>query len=198
MRVLDFISPSLFALQFLGRARGRFMVNPMAHSREYPSNDSQADRLSECLSIAGPNVVEEIVLHQELPVRIDECEAALIASEQYVGFVERIIGSRFVEADGIGSDNEPDRDDDKLFLCKLNRNTKELRAALLEGSPLERCRIALEAEGHPVKDASGALIFVQPAQYRIAMRALVSVELKPDNLIFARSVEHLVEETMLP
>jgi len=133
------------------------------------------------------------VLHHEPPSRIDADEAVCIAAEQHAGFIERTVGCCLVQEETVESDEK-----DELFLCKLNRNTKELRESLLHGLPLQRCRAALESEGHSVKLFSGALIFVQPAHYRLALRALVDVELQPDHLILARSVEHLVQEAMLP
>lgn len=146
-----------------------------------------------------PKVLTETVsfpvVHLDPPARISEQEASQIVSEQHAGFVERNLGCSFGSAT---SDAEDTEIQDAVFLSKLNRNPKELRRAFLEGLPLKECRATLEAEGYPVKHISGALCFVHPEQYRLTLHFLSSIELKPDHLVFAQSLEHLVQETMLP
>merc|ERR1711971_1066191 len=43
---------------------------------------------------------------------------------------------------------------------------------------------------------SGALFFVHPHQFREATQCTLERQLLPDNVVFAASLEHLVEETM--
>ena len=68
--------------------------------------------------------------------------------------------------------------------------------ALLTGASLQRCRQQLEAAGYEVRTAQGAFIFVHPYQMADVQRALGTVELKASNIIFARSLENLIAETL--
>merc|ERR1712118_459846 len=60
------------------------------------------------------------------------------------------------------------------------------------------CRDALESDGFTWKDRSGALIFVHPPQHRAVMWKLVDmkIELKPSHIMFAQSLERLVDEAL--
>lgn len=83
-----------------------------------------------------------------------------------------------------------------IFLGKLNRIPRRLLEAFCTGRSLRSCREALEAAGHRWKLSSGAMVFVHPWQYRLAERALQGHELHPDNIVFAQSIEYLVEECL--
>jgi len=130
------------------------------------------------------------VLHDEPAAQISEVEASDVVSAQEAGLAER----GFCLQEEMQMDE--DDDTDKLFLCKLNRNPRSLRTALCEGRILQKCRSALETAGHDWKMITGALVFVQPHQYRAAMKALVNKDLQPDIIVFAESFEPLLEETM--
>ena len=57
----------------------------------------------------------------------------------------------------------------------------------------ERC-----TRRHNWKLISGTTVFVQPWQYRSAMRALNGRELKPYHVVVAKSLEYLLEESLAP
>lgn len=137
--------------------------------------------------------VLDVVEHQEPAAKIDAAEAMEIVAVLNGSFVLRAVAS--VVSHDSDVDSQPD---EEMFLCKLNRMTKELRQALCSGVPLRQCRAALDAEGHNWQLPSGALVFVQPWQYRSAIRALVSqdMDLRADHIILSSSVEHLIEETL--
>ena len=80
--------------------------------------------------------------------------------------------------------------------AEVNRNNREIVEALLTGSSLQRCRQQLKAAGYEVRTAEGAFIFVHPYQMDDVQRTLVTIPLKASNIIFARSLENLIAETL--
>jgi hypothetical protein len=133
--------------------------------------------------------VFESVPHMEPAAHIDEHEAREFVAQQEACFVERNLQH---DEHGL-CDVDPD---DALFVCKLNRNPKVLRKALCGGRALQSCRAALEEAGYNWKLDSGTLVFVHPWQYLAAIHSLRNWHTQPDNIVFAKSVEHLVDETI--
>jgi len=136
--------------------------------------------------------IDEAIHHIDSPTTIDAQEAAQFATEQHAGFIERNLGTIVDEL----TDYTDDGLEEELLLCKINRNSKQLRSELREGRSLQQCRDALDAHGVPWKHFSGALIFVHPPQYRMAMIGLKHTELHADHIVFVKSLEYLVEEAM--
>ncbi|CAE7772559.1 unnamed protein product [Symbiodinium sp. CCMP2592] len=85
---------------------------------------------------------------------------------------------------------------EKIYLGKLNRIPGQLLRELASGPALQPCRRALEAEGLPWKLSSGAFMFVSPFQHVDAMTTLADEQLHPDNIIFAESLEYLIDEVL--
>merc|ERR1712032_696121 len=66
----------------------------------------------------------------------------------------------------------------------------------MTGPSLRPCRDGLTSEGCPWELPSGALMFVLPWQYRKVVIELEDMELFPDHVVFAASLEYLVEEAL--
>lgn len=146
-----------------------------------------------CTSIpTSENVVNDFIEHPDPPTEIDEHEAAQFANVQHAGFIERSLNTKPDMLAGYSDDGT----EDALILCKLNRNTKQVRSELSSGSSLNQCRQALEAQGFLWKHFSGAFVFVHPSQYHMAMNALKHIDLKADHIVFTESLEYLVEEAL--
>jgi len=132
----------------------------------------------------------DMVEHIDSPAQIVPEEAAQIVAQQEAGFVERLVGTA-----AMADDNEDDEQFvEPIYCAKLNRIPASLRRALSESVPLSQCRKALDAAGHPWMTVEGAFVFVHPHQYRQVISTTNG--LRPDNVIFAASLEHLVEETL--
>mmetsp|Transcript_61397 Transcript_61397/g.155078 ORF Transcript_61397/g.155078 Transcript_61397/m.155078 type:complete len:732 (+) Transcript_61397:41-2236(+) len=85
---------------------------------------------------------------------------------------------------------------DVVFLGKLNRMPKQVREMLSQGASLRPLREALATEGLSWKLVCGTMVFVHPWQYQMVMEALNGRQLHPDHVVFAQSVEYLVEEVL--
>jgi len=140
----------------------------------------------------APTAIDDTKEHADQPTTIDQREAAQFSAEQHVGFIERNLGT-MVDKPTVYTD---DGLQEGLLMCKINRNSKQLRSELMEGPSLQRCRDALAANGNLWKDLSGALIFTHPLQYRMALVGLKHTQLQADHIVFAESLEYLVEEAM--
>jgi len=140
----------------------------------------------------APTAIDDTIEHADQPTTIDERDTAQLLAEQHAGFIERNLGT-MVDKPTVYTD---DGLQEGLLLCKINRNSKQLRSELMEGPALQRCRDALEANGHLWKDLSGALIFTHPSQYCMALVGLEHTQLQADHIVFAESLEYLVEEAM--
>lgn len=159
---------------------------------------AEVGAFSDCPTLLeGEDSVLSHIEHNEPAMKISEAEADDIVRSQDAGFVERnMLCGVMADEDEGQSDSDIGQADEAIFLCKLNRNTHPIRKALREGLELQSCRASLEEHGHPWKHVLGALVFVHPCQYRMVMRALDSIDLKPDHLIVSASLEHLVAETV--
>lgn len=112
--------------------------------------------------------------------------------------VERRISTMPID----GGDEALEGDDpavalDEIVLLDFNRRPKEMFDALGEGLPLDNCRKALSDDGHSWRLITGTMAFVYPWQYRYVMEALNDRELKRSQVVVARSLEHLVEESIV-
>eukprot|EP00973_Karenia_brevis_P093973 12420108-Karenia_brevis.AAC.1 len=82
-----------------------------------------------------------------------------------------------------------------VYIGKLNRNPHSLHASLCAHASLQRCRTALENAGLSWKLPGGSLVFVHPWQHSAVVEALGSKD-QPGYIVFAESMEHLLEEAM--
>jgi len=139
------------------------------------------------------------LVHVDPPARIEEGESAEIVAQQQAGFIERLLLSNTPVYD---SPNEApaafsDADRTKLWKVEFGRCPHRLLEALSTGRPLQACRSALEKAGHAWTLPDGNMIFVNPCQYRVAMRALVQFpQSKRFSVFFVSSFEHLIDETL--
>jgi len=124
----------------------------------------------------------------EVPAVIPEAEAKSIARALWEANVER--GVQAVIDAPRGSASE------QVFIGKLNKLSREVRAELAEGASLQICREELNAAGKDWKLDNGVFVFVHPAQYDNAMVALREKRLFPDQVVFAESLEYLVAEAL--
>jgi hypothetical protein len=134
------------------------------------------------------------VVHSEPEAEIGPLEAAEIVALQEADFVKRSIDSGLpleLEAQKQGAVRP-----ECVYLLHLNRAPKAAIAALAEGTCLQACRMALTSEGHNWKLPSGAMIFVQPWQYRQVMSALNGRDLKSSQVVVAAEFEYLVAEAI--
>lgn len=137
------------------------------------------------------------IKHSEPAAFISPVEASAVETAQEAGRVERMLNTLVPDVEHLQHKQDGELWDEEVILCTLNRRPRELMAALAAPSgPLKQCTQALESEGHSWKLLEGALVFVHPHQYRATMRALCGKELHPSNLVFARSLEHLVEQVL--
>ncbi|OLQ13014.1 hypothetical protein AK812_SmicGene3012 [Symbiodinium microadriaticum] len=145
----------------------------------------------------APEVIQE-VLHesQEVATFISEDVAEATSHALWESAVEMRV------ARGVAAGSDPEsgtasrRATENIYLGKLNRIPGELLRALASGPALQPCRRALEAEGFPWKLSSGAFMFVSPCQHVDAMTSLADEQLHPDNIIFAESLEYLIDEVL--
>ena len=150
-----------------------------------------------CKEEVGPEVIQEVVHEsQEVAAFISEDEAKATSQALW----ESAVGMTVARSVATGSDPEAgtasQHTAERIYLGKLNRIPKELLRALASGPALQPCRRALEAEGFPWKLSSGAFMFVSPCQHVDAMTALADEQLHPDNIIFAESLEYLIDEVL--
>jgi hypothetical protein len=142
-------------------------------------------------------VVTQHVEHVDPPVTMNDDEAAVVASQCWAGAVERGIGAAPINdcADALADDG-PWFGDDEINLLDFNRNPKEMLDALGTGLPLNACRVAMTNDGRAWRLITGTMVFVHPWQYLSVMRALEGCELKRSQVVVARSLEHLLEESI--
>jgi len=184
-----------------GGCYAAYLVVPESGSQSVPFAEGSVTQLVEHVEPPAQSVpfaegsVIQLVEHVEPPAHIDEKEAAVVVALQHAGFVERNLGA-MASVDVTAAEGDDGDPEEEILLSKINRNTKLLRHAFLQGPSLRPCRDALEAAGHPCKLVSGALIFVRPMQYRHALKALSNIELHPNHIVFTNSLEYLVEETL--
>lgn len=149
--------------------------------RAAPSESQEAPPDSQDLPVTQP------VSHSDPAAHVSAAEAEQIVRAQEAGFIERML-----DAEPWNDQEEADRD--RIVLGNINRFTKDLAELLREGVSLKPCREALEAAGYPFRTPEGAMLAVHPHQHPGVRRALADIDLKPSNLVFAESLEHLLEE----
>jgi len=132
------------------------------------------------------------VAHIEHAAVISEVEAAEIVSVQESDFIQRNAAAAVLQTEQEQSQIATE----VVYLLQLSRTPRQMVRALTDGVPLQNCREVLTTAGHNWKLMSGAMVFVQPWQYRWVMRALNGHELKASHLIVGSSIEYLVEESI--
>ena len=145
----------------------------------------------------APEVIEEVVHEsQEVAAFISEDVAEATSHALWESAVEMRV------AKGVAAGSDPEAGSashqatENICLGKLNRIPRELLRELASGPALQPSRRALEAEGFPWKFSSGVLMFVSPCQHVDAMTALADEQLHPDSIIFAESMEYLIDEVL--
>jgi len=162
--------------------------DPVLHS----SDEHEDDETEEDTDDTDDTENEDAHVQQQEPAaQINPIEAAEIVALQHGSFVQRGIAT--LARQDVNCYNNSH---ETIVLCKLNRMTASLRNALCDGIPLRQCRTALIGDGHKWRLPGGALVFVQPWQFRSVMHALGSKELHADHLIVSSSMDHLVQETL--
>mmetsp|Transcript_131093 Transcript_131093/g.261587 ORF Transcript_131093/g.261587 Transcript_131093/m.261587 type:complete len:762 (+) Transcript_131093:93-2378(+) len=136
--------------------------------------------------------VIQYIAHADPAAHIAEEEASQVVDVQQACFIERCLTS----SAGIEEGYTSTEDTETVWISKINRNTKELREELMTGPSLRTPRDELEREEYPWELPCGALVFISPWQYRQVMIKLEGMELFPDHIIFAGSLEYLVEEAL--
>jgi len=132
---------------------------------------------------------------------ISEAEAMAAARALWEASVESRIASsssdeQCLQAMGISENLCRSKEPEIIFLGKLNRITRELLKGFAEGASMRPCRDALLAQGFSWNLGSGAMIFVYPWQYSEVMVSPGAKHLHPDHVVFAESVDYLVEEVL--
>ena len=150
-------------------------------------------QMNESSEQVGPDVIQEVV-HESKEVAADICED--VAEATWESAVEMRVAKGVVAGSDPEAGSASHQATEKIYLGKLNRLPGELLRELASGPALQPCRRALEAEGFPWKLSSGALMFVSPCQHVDAMTSLADEQLHPDNIIFARSMEYLIDEVL--
>jgi hypothetical protein len=85
-----------------------------------------------------------------------------------------------------------------VHLCRYGGgHTEQFRDALLHGPALQKCRDALDAEGHSYVLPQGALMLVEPEMFQSAQNVVVEFELHPFHVIVCDDFKHLVDEILL-
>lgn len=139
-------------------------------------------------NVCFSNVIEEVG-HVEPAAHILPAEARDLVAIQEADFIQRNLLS--------GSAPEPT---EGILLIQLNRTPAALVTALLEGGALSSIRRDMQEESCNTRLESGTFIFVKPWQYQSAIEAAMETlhprKLKSSHVIFAKSVEHLLEEAM--
>jgi len=165
--------------------------DPVLHSSDEHEDDETEEDTDDTDDTEVTENEDAHLQQQEPVVKITPIEAAEIVALQHGSFIPH--GVATLARQDVNCYNNPH---ETIVLCKLNRMTKSLRNALCDGIPLRQCRAALSADGHKWQLPGGALVFVQPWQFRSVMHALGSRELHADHLIVSSSMDHLVQETM--
>jgi len=123
-------------------------------------------------------------------------EAGHVATQAWAGTVERFIGTAYLNEENASAREEPAPILDELYLLEFDRTPNELFEKLGTGVALRSCRQALIDNGHEWRLITGTMVFVHPSQYRYVMQALNKRELKRSQVVIAKSLEHLVEESI--
>lgn len=132
----------------------------------------------------------------EPPLLVEESEAEVVAMQSWAGFVERHIGTVLIGDDNAGADEDPTVGHDEIWLLQFNRSPNDMFHALVEGVSLRSCRQALSDNGKAWRLITGTMVFVHPWQYQYVMQALNGRKLMRSQVVVARSLEHLVEESI--
>mmetsp|Transcript_16702 Transcript_16702/g.30969 ORF Transcript_16702/g.30969 Transcript_16702/m.30969 type:complete len:713 (-) Transcript_16702:191-2329(-) len=181
-----------------GRQGDRFQV--MFEDAKYGGKALKASNLR----VAAIDVVPQAchsrtlpLVHIHPPARIDQEEAAEIVAQQEAGWIERLISSTSAHDDPEDPSDLPAANGEELWKIELKRCPQRLLEELSIGTSLRACREALENAGLQWNLPDGNALFVNPCQYKAAMRALAHF---PDtirfSIFFVRSFEHLIEETL--
>jgi hypothetical protein len=165
-----------------------------SRTRDLPAGHSQQElqATSTSTSPCSVSIPFTPVIHLEQAAVISESEAANIVSVQESDFIQR-------SAAAADFQTEPEHGQsvtENVYLLHLKRTPSQVVHALTEGVPLRNCREALTKAGYNWKLISGAMVFVEPWQYRPVMLALNGYELKTSHVIVASSMEYLVAESM--
>lgn len=114
------------------------------------------------LHLGGYSAVIQDVQHPDEAAAVDADEAAAIVAEQWAQQAELNLGSssNYLEPPGLLM---------RLSMLEFRRQPAEFYTALLEGPELQSCREQMQ--GLPCRLDSGALVFLEPFQYNVAIEA---------------------------
>lgn len=111
---------------------------------------------------ARASVIQDVQHSDEAAASVDPAEAAALVAEQWAQRVELNVGAA-------SSDSQMPGLLSRLLLLSFTRHPAEFHTTLLEGSDLASCREQMR--GLPCRLDAGALVFVEPFQYTVAIEA---------------------------
>jgi len=124
----------------------------------------ECDKHSSLRDHEAVDAVIQDIQHSDEAAAVDPVEAATVVATQWAQQVEL----------NLGADVHTPNLLVKLVLLSFTRHPVELHTALLEGPELQSCREQMKE--HPCKLDCGALVFVEPFQYTIAIDAAIRHE----------------------
>jgi len=113
---------------------------------------------------ASSSVIQHVTYADEVAAAVDPLEAAAVVAEQWAQQVALNLGasSSHFQAPGLLL---------RLILLTFSRHPIEFHAALLEGPELQSCREQMQGQLLPRQLGCGALVFLEPFQYNVAIEA---------------------------
>eukprot|EP00930_Biecheleria_cincta_P010134 TRINITY_DN11209_c0_g1_i1.p1 TRINITY_DN11209_c0_g1~~TRINITY_DN11209_c0_g1_i1.p1 ORF type:complete len:340 (-),score=43.49 TRINITY_DN11209_c0_g1_i1:410-1429(-) len=147
--------------------------------------------------LPSPSDVVQDIIHDEPAAQRDEELLQQQEDHAWSDAVERRIHAPQEPAVHLG-DNAATNEalPESVFILRYKHgDSQRFRSELLQGSELRVCRETMSGQGQSCEHRSGALIFVQPWQYRDVIEALSSISGGPYayHIVVSKSLQYLID-----